>query len=86
MQFGLLETVFVIPLPGLPAKCPAALGAAREVQLRILITAAFIPRISSGLGWPRSAPPAPPAASSVGSGEWGPGTLALQTQTAVEQH
>lgn len=65
---GRFWRLFVISLPGLPAKHPPACGAARQVQLRIRTTAAFVPRISSRLGQPRPALPVPPAATSAGGG------------------
>lgn len=72
----LLETVFVTSLPGLPAKDPPASGAARQVQLRILTTAAFVPRISIRLGRPQSVLPVPQRPPLLGQGAWGLGTPA----------
>ena len=56
----------VISLPGLPAKHPPASAAARQVQLRIQTTAAFISGISSRLARPQSMLLVPSAATSAG--------------------
>ena len=76
-----LWRLFAISLPGLPAKRPLASGAARQVQLRILTTAACVPRISSRPGRPQSALPVSPAPQLPPLlGAWRIGSSQTQTQ------
>lgn len=76
-----LWRLFAISLPGLPAKRPLASGAAGQVQLRILTTAACIPRISSRPGRPQSALPVSPAPQLPPLlGAWRIGSSQTQTQ------
>ena len=73
--------LFAISLPGLPAKRPPASGAARQVQLRILTTAACVPRISSRPGRPQSALPVSPTPRLPPLlGAWRIGSSQTQTQ------
>ena len=76
-----LWRLFAISLPGLPAKCPLASRAARQVQLRILTTAACVPRISSRSGRPQSALPVSPVPQLPPLlGAWCIGSSQTQTQ------
>lgn len=76
-QCGLWGDCHFTSWPGLPAKCPPASGTAQQVQLRILTTAAVVPRISSRLGRPWSVLPVTLAGTSAGGDVGGGGTPPL---------